>query len=303
MYILISGFFYSGSSAVHDFLSSYSTIGHIPTGEFDEFKSSQMIGDYLADRIGGEYPNSAITRYLNSNRNTRIYKYIDLKLNWKKSFNLSSKDIYRFEKLIELDDNLSKTNNMDIRMSLAKEYLKTVFNIYSHNKKYLMIDQAIPFGMYEDLWQNFFTPFKLIVIKRNIYDQIADIIKNKRLFLFGQFLPLEIREKYGEGRYGHIANFIRNTAYQDRYIEHYKKNNKNCLFIYFEDFLNNFIRYKSKLEDFLEIKSTDYNSMYDYKSSKKNIGIFKSYLSDSDLNFIEKASYDFNLPESYLHQI
>lgn len=293
MNLLVSGFFYSGSSAVYDFLKSYSSIGYITTGEFDEFKASQMIGDYLSNRIGGDYPNSAIQRYLNCNRNFNIYKYIDLKFDWMTDSKLTEKDINRFKLLTELDYRLSKVECIDKRMVLAKEYLSNVHYIYAKEKKYLMIDQAVPFGIYEGIWQEFFSPFKLIVVKRNILDQIADIIKHKQLFMHGHHLPFNIKEQYGDGKLGHISNHIHNIYYQYNYIKN-KESEKpdQVLLVSFEDFIKDHFNIKSKILGFLSISKNDYQeeNSFNIFRSKENIGFHTRYLSNKEIDFIKSIT-------------
>lgn len=295
MNILVVGLFFSGSSAVLDLLKEYASVGFIPN-EFDEFRRVQLLGDILAGRTGGEYPSSGIKRFLASKRHPILYKYIDLKCDYKSDPTLSNEDKDRFQLLLELDNQLEYIKLREQKMVLAKEYLKQVRNIYAPSKPYVLFDQPIFFGAHEGLWEEYFSPYKLIIVKRDIKDQIADLIKHKVLFLDKETPTRSMLLKYGDGRGGAIKYEVDMILERQKYAEKIvQKYPDDVLYLSFEDLIQSHKQTKKNIETFLEIEDTEHlypNKYFNRGMSSQNIGIYKDYLTEREIRLINTLTQD-----------
>ena len=75
-----------------------------------------------------------------------------------------------------------------------------------------------------------------------------------------------------------------------------KTNSSDILFIQFEDFVNNNSKIVDKLCEYVSI-STNISSNYQPNLSKKNIGKYKKFLSQKELDVIESqlSKYIYNM--------
>lgn len=276
--VLISGLYYSGSSAVYDYLRSIpSVFAFPPTGEFPFMRIDRGLLGLCQDI----HKNKNIER-------SRVDQILDLHLNP----NPKSSDYYE-EVMARLrgpyEDPLLKANkvfqeeflkafemekdNRNSQISKAVElFFDTYFSEITKNSQFthLVLDQALAtFHYFASRW---FKNPRLLVIKRDIRDQYIDV-KTRQLAL---------AEKGASHFYKNIylrAEAISKNTTQDPFVAKISK------VIQFEEFISDFKIQANDILNFLGVSISDDPNSSDYflpymshfkpEVSIKNVGLYK----------------------------
>lgn len=266
--ILVAGLFYSGSSAVYDLLKQYSNIGIVP-GEFDDFRRKGMIGDHLTGKIAADYPS-----------------------------NLKNMSI----KMGDFAERMETVETVIEKFALAKNYKESISKHFAKSKEFVLFDQPIFYNLHDDVWPSFFEPFKLIVVYRDFYDQVADLIK-QHIYLDIETPTRSMVSLFGDSREGAVKYEIFNAL--SRYesalrLQQLHGEDKVCL-VSFESLVNDYENQKKKIEEFigLDPDSCKFEKKYfNPLDSVKNIGIADSVLTEREKELIKSAiesSNDFGI--------
>lgn len=277
--LLISGFLWSGSSAVVDLLKSSSEIGILP-GEFDEFRRPGMVADHLAGMISEYYPSTLPSSFSASSYVGQIMPF-DRKLKYR-----TVQQRARKSRLIKLAEKLREFDNSDDqKRRYADEWLVSLKKLFAPGKKYLLIDQPILWGQHSETWPVFFDPFKMIVVARNPLDQLAEVMRQNNL-LSNYSAP--DADTWGGGRQG-AFNYTLHTLLVR--ILHYQRiresmDSENLLFVKFEELVNNPDTVIPCIADFLGVNEDSLKRSETFRPeiSRKNININEMILTSAEKN-------------------
>lgn len=304
--ILVSGTYFSGSSAVTDFLSEFDGVLRIP-GEFDDFRRIGLVGDSLIyppvpyplrfnEYISRNRSHSFVSNVFGGaggagGRRGSIHRTVDLLLDALLTLRGLKKNNRRgLDALEEYAKKITSVGSFQEKLILAKEWLSEVERLNCDGEKfqYTLFDQPIFHGQHQNIWPRVFDPYKLIIVIRNPLDQLAQLIGNRNYFLdHSTCLTHGIHEIYGADSTGMINYQL--AALGGRYrsilksIEIIPAN--KILIIPFEELVNQYSRYTEKLLRFVTEKKMDLEhsrpmEFFDPKISCKNIGIAKYFESD-----------------------
>ena len=313
--ILVTGLFFSGSSAVTDLLREYNSVGVIP-GEFDSFRRKGLVGDHIEGRIGKNY-ECQIDKHIRCLKyNTRTYIPFYCNEQVKKisfiRYLISRTPIKHLYKggllknitkkitiLAKLKDDISNAKTQEDKIKIAKNWLKITSDQYSYNKTHILYDQPIFYNSHQKIWPKVFDPYKLIVVYRDPRDQIADLIKRNLIFFDIETPTRGLLDIYGDNRLGAIRYEL--DTLQARF-NNAKKLQKTLgkdkvLFISFESLINNYDIEKEKIENFLLLKSESHiynNKFFKPRTSSKNIGIYKNHLTNEELKLFKSVELSFD---------
>ena len=194
--IIIAGLYYSGSSAVLDFLKECDNVGIYP-GEFNQFRGAGLVGDILEtmpafktiDRTDAYIAKQGDLDYLNvpkskvgHNRRANLHRLLDCLIDFCQFKKNKSTDT-KYDTLLELrilTTQLSSLGKFD-EYNLAKRWLQRIDEIIARDMDYVVYDQAIYLGKHDIIWPKIFSPYKLIVVIRNPLDQLAQLIKSNKI--------------------------------------------------------------------------------------------------------------------------
>lgn len=257
--ILITGLFYSGSSAVYDLLKQYNNIGIVP-GEFDDFRRKGMIGDHLAGKIAADYPSNL------KNMSIRIDGFAE---------------------------KMEASETLHEKFTLARSYKENISKYFGKSKELILFDQPIFYNLHEEVWPSFFEPFKLIVVYRDFYDQIAELIK-QHIYLDIETPTRAMVSLFGDSREGAVKYEIFNAL--SRYesalkLQQLHGEDKVCL-VSFESLVNDYDNQKKRIEEFIGLDASACKlerKYFDPLDSVKNIGIADSILTEREKQIIGSA--------------
>ena len=311
--ILVSGTYFSGSSAVTDFLSEFGGVLRIP-GEFDDFRRIGLVGDSLIyppvpyplrfnEYISKNRNHSFVSNIFGgSGRRGSIHRIVDRLLDASltlRGLKINSRGLDALEKYA---NKVNGVDSFEEKLILAKEWLSEVerLNFDVENSRYILFDQPIFHGQHQNIWPRVFDPYKLIIVIRNPLDQLAQLIGNKNYFLdHSTCLTHGIHEIYGADSKGMINYQL--AALSGRYrsilelIEIIPAN--KILLIPFEELVNQYSRYAEKLlrfvtENKMDLEHSRPMEFFDPKISCKNIGIskdFESEFKDADAKIMSEV--------------
>ena len=298
--ILVCGLLWSGSGAVKDLLREYLRIGVIPN-EFDDFRYSGLIGDYLCERICDDYPSKVkeyFTVRLFGKRgilHPRVFlKKILFITPFIKIFPEHMKLWKRFQLTVSLEAKLLSNISKNEKIECASNWLQACGDLYACNHDFLLMDQPLQYNCHEGVWPLVFDPFKLIIVYRNPLDQIAQIIKQG--LLFGEMkmeLPSLHKQEpiisiYGGGRKGAINFQIDALSARLMHAENMLKSYgpDHVLLISFEKLVEKYNYTKKIIEEFIGITENDHINelkFFNPDISNKNIGIYQNYLNSDEI--------------------
>lgn len=295
--ILVFGLLSTGSSALVDLLREYDNISIIP-GEFDDFRAPGLVADQLSLHQSIDFPNKI-------DQLAPFWKKIRLIYSIAPIFKLkihSFKGIrgrFKFVRLrIKQLDLLKKLNRklkteiaFEDKIRYANNWIQDTSNI--QNTELVVYNQPLLTGVDTKIWKEVFYPCKLICVYRDPKDQLADIIKQGRLYLpygapYVNIAGVIIETIYGRNRKGAINVHIDAMRKRLEWVDSFRKelDPDKFLLIDFEGLVNNYDTYKSIIENFIGgIKShhKDRKAYFDPLNAKKSIGIYKEYLTSIEL--------------------
>jgi len=304
--ILVNGILYSGSSALKDLIREYDNIGYFPN-EFDDFRAPGLIADQLKDD-SLEYPNeiNKITKFKRL-RAKIVYKLFPINPLSEKFYNRTFNHIVFFRNRLNnnkrihylktLSGKLDKNFSLDKKIDLTKNYIQQIGSIYAKHKDYLLFDNPILTTTDVSVWSKVFKPFKLIFIVRDPRDQLADIIKQGLLYVpygspYMNLAGANIEAIYGRNRFGAIKFFSDAIKARMEGIERLERilHKEDILVMDFEGLIEEYDKYKSVLEKFLNVDSSGHINKNRYlipEDSKNNIGIFENILHENEIKELD----------------
>ncbi len=308
--VMVCGLGWSGSSAVVDLLREYDGVG-IYQGEFDHFRIPGLIGDLLS---GAEDPRGRLLLFREWIRvlRTRRRKFFIRSLIPAQMFTRvfpgrvtspRAASLRRIPYLVEEIRNLKRFLRV-VRKEVdpgellenARSCVRSMADLYAKDKDFVVLDQPIIQESHLDFWPDVFQPYKLIFIIRDPRDQMANAWKH-RDFLFDD-VPWKVEScVYGRDKESkRPLYYMAETALMRmKKSDEIKKvlPDENVLTIRFESLIQNYEETKSILESFLGVSPENHREKFSYfdpKKSEKNIGMYRTYLDDSDLQRISGLS-------------
>jgi hypothetical protein len=269
-HILVAGLYYSGSSAVIDLLREFNNIAIYP-GEFVQFRGAGLIGDII-DFGSGKYSQDRTKSYiskkggmdyligsqelLKSGRRQKLQNLIDSIIN-RFIRAKATKTEFSDNALLamkSLTNELNKTTSLAAKIQSTKNWLVELDNIYARDTDYVVYDQAIYLGKHREIWPQIFAPFKLVVVIRNPLDQLAQLIKLKKISNdHDRCTTNGIGEIYGNDLSGYLRYHA--DALKARFENLTNLSNQlpanSFLIINFEDLVLNYNTYRKILIDFI----------------------------------------------------
>ncbi len=300
--ILVCGLYFSGSSALTDLLSEYDGITKVP-GEFDDIRRAGMLGDHALGKVNSnnqDRVDAACNDFWYPTFHNPTANYYIKQLARKLVLNTPLSKIYkngcyslkkdRLRLLKETRDELIKEENIDVRVRLLKSYIHNVSALYKNEKdSFNLFDQPVFLNNHKELWPQVYEPFKLLIVSRDPRDQIAQLIKSNLLFFDIETPTRGLVEIYGNSREGAIRYEL--DTLKARYSNAIKLQEllgkDKVKFIKFEDLVLNYSDEKKNIESFLGLETGKHSrklQVFIPENSSKNIGIYKDYLSNEELN-------------------
>jgi hypothetical protein len=287
--ILVTGYGWTGSSALYDMFKEYKNTCVIPH-EFDDFRAQNVIGDIVNDKLNG-LDSIKVSKSLRSGSLLYILQFIirgsvsdklwpkklkGYRIDRKSSFKmgvrlLKERRIYnKFTKKII-------SSNSQNSISLASSWIDEVIKIHNpESLKYIVFDQPIIYDNHSDIWPTIFGDAKLILICRNPLDQMGAVLRDGSHFL--RPVPWKVEFLFGRDSFENRPIMFFMDTTKDRYhliTEIYKKLGSNkMLVVKFESLVNNYEYTKNKIEIFTGLKSENHiNSFkyFDYTKSQINV--------------------------------
>lgn len=300
--ILVKGLNWSGSGAVVGFLNEFKGVYQIPggiertapagyqkLGEFDLYRKCGLVGDYISSenynflpylKVYLERKNeykaiSNFIRFLVHNKiKTPFYFKIYLKqARLRKQLSTINQSFSNL--ILNFENSDTKTE----KINHAKSWVDSMVDIIGdHNKKAVVFDHPIHFNKNTDNWPTVFDPYKLLIVYRDPRDQIAEMIRNKKIM------------KHMDGPLGHMRKWGGiDTAVQIRIdliaalMEAVDEtisllDPAKYLLLSFEDLVLNYQDSRNKIIRFLDFKEEDHIHQFDHFDpnwSKQNIGIYR----------------------------
>jgi hypothetical protein len=295
----VNGFFWSGSSAIVDFLSDFKCIGRVPY-EFNDFRRIGWIGDLIVQpsqaiyvstlkdfiRVNGRAPKSKIHRFK--------------ELLWQTLYPSRSSSLKTLEKrynlLFDLYDYLATTSSKSDRIAQANRWIEAVSECYAPKKDFVIFDQPLRICQHSDIWRGVFEPFKLILIYRDPRDQFADIINRKKLY--DDFINAEdLGELFGRSHDDAMSYHINLLKKKLLVARDNYASKSDTLLMSFESFIENHAEKSQQIIEFLGFTNTEKiqtQQPFRFEESKKNIGIYDKVLSKNDLFQLEEVLSIYN---------
>lgn len=304
--ILICGVSRSGSQAVVDLLREYKNIGVFP-GEFNDFRAPGMISDQLDENLYEDWPCMIGRKYSPLGMKSRIGQFLlsNSNIPWLKYF-LRFEPIGRRVKrwsyvksILGLEEKLVSDISLKDKINESRKWVNIVGEIYAGNndQNYFLIDQPITPVTKFDVWTEVLQPFKMICCIRNPKDQLANILKDRFVFLpYGaphQNWGGNILESlHGRTRSDALKLFIADILIKYKRINMFldKLGDGRFLLINFESLIKKYKNTVSEIEHFLPGISDHHNMIkkyFDPGISVVNVNYSKDYLRKSEYDLIE----------------
>jgi len=302
MNILICGTGWSGSGAIIDLLREYSGVGVVPgefglvadilrfledNNTFKDFAAQLVDNSPRLNRMQKNYAKS-IKKYIRRIYNTRG-KSAPVKIRVKDLIRMHSE--YRFEKkeLSRLSDGLIYARGFDDGIELVDNWIKKIGQHYG--KPATVFDQPLDLDhdRHIDLLEKVFNPFKIVLVYRNLNDQLANIVRDAPWYLEYTSTRLGNTEI---DQFDFLTQIIIQRKQKMNTIQNYLGRDKAIL-LGFENLVHDYESSKSSIESFfnqaLGRHSRPYSCFKPAKSSE-NIGIWPNYLTKNQVTFLRKSS-------------
>jgi hypothetical protein len=306
-FIQISGYFYSGSGAVLDYLKGYEeSIKWVPGGEVRIVKFPGGLASIYKKLISKQKITivEMVDLYLHltgcfyvTTKRKEYSKLAMVNKNSKKVLASKSAATYVYElfRLWEqLDDYSQKVDQIpDEFIKLVKTGLHRAFNavLYTNKVKILLLDQMIT------AWRLptavLLPPSKFIVVHRDPRDQYVDA--DDAMGMPGR--PKWTTEKY-------VQLYRKRRLLVDEWIPKLiNESGHSFLTMGFESFIVNNVKNLEKLEEFLHLEKYKFSkdlTKFNPKKSIVNVGKYKKYLNKKTKEIIEHQlpEYCLNIPEN-----
>lgn len=307
--ILVTGLLSTGSSALIDILKEYSNIS-ILHGEFNDYRAPGMVADQLIQEPN--YTNNGINQVTNKkNKIRQIYSIFPIlkphQISLKNIPDSYKSSITRYKQLVlleKLNEELISDNSNEYKIQVSNEWIQSIGKIGNANHKFVLFNQPLLPSNDIVIWKQVFAPLKIIVVFRDPKDQLAEIVKNSKLFEpFGNsnltLGGVTLETIYGRDRKGAIKMHIDAIKKRFDWVDSLNKelSNDEFLLIDFEGLVNNYESYKNVIENFIgEIKPDPQCNKYyfDPDNARKNINIYTKYLTSDELKSINELEVWYN---------
>ncbi len=281
MYIINSGGWYVGNSAIIDWLSKIDGIGYIH-GDLNVFRLEDGIMDMLSEK---DLLKKRIMIRKNKKAcfkgNAFALKSVFKKLLGGSLESLNNLEYYyrakyyyfyyvalsNYEKKLGIDT----FNEKQYWVAWLHELSFLFSTNFENSRKYTVLQNPFfydeTYDGHKNVWPELFKPYKLIFVHRDPLDQLSDIVETGALFdsswarFHGDTSSLEPFDRFFE---------ISKKLYNGRLRLLETHNRKNSLVLAFEDFILNHEVTASNLFEFLGLPSQ--TVCWDPAPSKKNIG-------------------------------
>lgn len=286
--ICVSGYWYSGSGAVVDWLSGFEDSFVLPNNsqnlpEFNAYKLGWI------DEIYNQIPD------ITDKKKDLLIKHIENNFLPNIFANQSTLDQGVIESifsittayLIEVKKILLTVNSLS-KVSLIREtsvWLDQLASLSGH--KMCIFDQAIAPYSNPEFWLNAFKDTKFIFVERNPFDQITDIQTHSTFFWI-------VRTG------GSILEFLRQQESDRKKLRNLQKQfPEKIQVVRFEDMVLDHETVAKQLKSFLKISDITEKSSQFFKPevSEKNIGKYESFLNKKEISLID----DYCRENNYLY--
>jgi len=270
--IIVTGTFFSGASAIVDYLSDHPDVRKIGN-EFDDFKRYGLIYDTLVNKNYGLRPviysilnNLEGNYYINSLRVKGPFKLLlnILKLPVSAVSRFHIKRCYLLYRLIS---RLQYEFNEEKRLALATEYIQDIINLYPC--KFILMDQPIFPYQNPNLIKKVFCDPKFIYVTRNNQKQFDDL-KQRKLFDLNYETPARsLHEVFGDAEGEKEKLEMRAVKKREKHCE-ILKNKLFGLHVKFENFILSHDVEKEKILSYVGLSAHESNNL-NLEESKRNV--------------------------------
>lgn len=313
--ILISGLWYSGSSAIVDALALHPEVAELP-GEFDDFRRFRMVGDLLEEKSDHTGMHE-LRRYVEAGGSVRaflelpatnnrtalreLYIHTVRALRSIRSFR-SNRHRHRhrmtkarFKLLLAFaEEAFSAFTPLPDRIELAREWIGKVQRVYSTNESHVLFDQPLMLDRHSETWPRVFNPFKLVVVVRNPLDQLTEI-RNRDLmdFDFRHNVTGSLQLLFGHGTEDTIIYQIRVLERRLNWVLEKMKDKSQLNFkvVLFEEFVTDHPTELDRLLYFLDLSPSGpgmpLSGRFNPQLSLQNVGLDHSWTRD-----VPEGSFD-----------
>ena len=288
--ILVSGYGWTGSSALSQMFCEYEDISVVPN-EFDDFRTPGAIGDAIHFKLNNKKFDAKPSMRFGAIKNYLVPFFIRglvPDIFWPKSLRGGKTPRKESLKIVinmilensfykKCISKISSAHNEDEVFSAASSWIEKVINLYSNNSKYVVFDQPIIYDCHGEYWPKVFEGSKLILISRNPLDQMGSVLRDAPQLI-------EAPNWYTKFVYGcdsyvnRPLSFFMDTT-SDRYKlitnTYHRIGPENMLVVKFESLVNNYEATKENIERFIGIESEKHIKAFKYfkpfESKKKVI--------------------------------
>lgn len=297
--ILIIGLLATGSSAVIDLLREYEDV-HVIPGEFNDYRAPGLVADQINSNEPDEFQNEIAKLTGFKNKLRLLYGIFPiLQFNkgifrgFKKRLNYSLARVKQITLLNQLNKELISSISADEKLTHTVQWIRKIGRTNNKDRKFVVFNQPLLPANDIGIWRKVFSPFKLIVVYRNPYDQFAEIVQRGNLMApyNAPFLSLgsvTLETIFGRSRKSAFRFHIEAMQKRNEWIELLKAelNKDELLLVDFEDIANDSDRYREIIQIFLGLTSEQHTrkGMYfDSIRAKKSININKGILNDEEV--------------------
>jgi len=301
--ILVSGLWYSGSSAVVDALALHPEVSEIPR-EFDDFRRFRLVGDLLeqeSDHTGLHQlrryveTNGSLQSFLELPRTNQSARGVLLERTVRslmsvRSLLFDSRASRKAQKarlkslLAFAEEAFSGSAPWPDRVELARKWIRTLQDIFSTNESHVLFDQPIMHDRHSETWPRVFSPFKLVVVVRNPLDQLTEIRNRDLMELdFRNSLTGSLHLLFGPGAQNAIFYQVRTLERRLQWVLKQMKDKPqpNFKVVLFEEFVTDHPAELDCLLHFLDLSPTKQGTLiserFNPQLSRQNVGLDHSW--------------------------
>lgn len=300
--ILIIGLLATGSSAVIDLLREYEDV-HVIPGEFNDYRAPGLVADQINSNEPGEFQNeiAKLTGFKNKLRllygifpilqfNQGIFRGFNKRLNY------SLARVKQIILLNQLNKELKSGISTDEKITHTAQWIRKIGRTNNKDRKFVVFNQPLLPANEIGIWRKVFSPFKLIVVYRNPYDQFAEIVQRGNLMApyNAPFLSLgsvTLETIFGRSRKSAFNFHIEAMHKRNDWIKLLKAelNKEELLLIDFDDFAGDNDRCRETIQTFLGLTREQHirQGMYfDKNRAMNSINIYRRILNDEEIGLL-----------------
>ena len=300
--ILIIGLLATGSSAVIDLLREYENV-HVIPGEFNDYRAPGLVADQINSNEPGEFKNeiAKLTGFKNKFRlfygifpvlqfNQGIFRGFNKRLNY------SLARVKQITLLNQLNKELNSDISTDEKIAHTTQWIRKIGNTNNKDRKFVVFNQPLLPANDIGIWRKVFSPFKLIVVYRNPYDQFAEIVLRRNLMApyNAPFLTLgsvTLETIYGRSRKSAFRFHIEAMHKRNEWIELLKAelNNDELLLVDFDDFASDNDRSREIIQTFLGLTNDQHirqKMHFDQNRARNSINIYTKILNEEEIGWL-----------------